>query len=477
VHSFKRCFVIVLLVASTTSVGAASAGTHSGSERIEARAEQLFHSAQTGNYDPSQLADNLKKALPAFARASAKHFQALGTPRSFSLMGSETLPKYREYTVLVTLPHDRLNLLFALDRRDKLAGIFFYDADNRMAQPQLLKSLTNKAQSAAARDEFSGTVLVAKGRKAILERAYGYADRARKIPNTVNTKFRIGSMNKMFTAVAVLQLVEAGKISLQKTVGTYLPDYPNKDIANEVTIHELLTHTGGTGDFFGPLYDKNRLALRTLHDYETLYGARGPKFKPGSHYEYSNYGFILLGLIIERVSGQSYYDYVREHVYAPAGMASTESEPENEPLPNRSMGYTKSGGHWIANTNTLAYRATSAGGGFSTVGDLLKFADALQSYKLLNRTYTQMLLTPKVPAGMLLNYAYGFGVMWQNGVPCFGHTGGAPGMNGDLEVCPSLGYTVITLSNFDPPAASKLASYVTQRLPLSGKLAEEQALR
>src|SRR5215469_5311047 len=200
------------------------------------------------------------------------------------------------------------------------------------------------------------------------------ADRSSKTPNQPNTQFRIGSMNKMFTAVSIMQLVQAGKIQLSDPLGKFLPDYANKDVASKVTIESLLTHTGGTGDIFGPDFDAHRLELRTLEDYVKLYGNRAPQFEPGSRWEYSNYGFILLGAVIEKVSGQSYYDYVREHVYEPAGMTSSGSEPENEALPQRSIGYTRMGANRLhPNTDTLPYRGTSAGGGYSTVQDLVNF--------------------------------------------------------------------------------------------------------
>jgi D-alanyl-D-alanine carboxypeptidase len=111
--------------------------------------------------------------------------------------------------------------------------------------------------------------------------AYGLADRKRRIANTVRTRFRIGSMNKMFTAVATLQLVEAGKVALTAPLGSYLPGYPNREVATKVPIHQLLTHTGGTGDIFGPDFDAHRTELRTLDDDVELYGARGLEFEPG----------------------------------------------------------------------------------------------------------------------------------------------------------------------------------------------------
>ncbi len=249
----------------------------------------------------------------------------------------------------------------------------------------------------------------AKNGKPIFAEAYGLADREKKIPNTLQTGFRIGSMNKMFTATAVLQLVQAGKVKLADPLGKYLPGYPNGEVASTVTIHQLLTHTGGTGDIFGPEFEAHRLELRTLDDYVRLYGSRGPQFKPGSRWEYSNYGFLLLGVVIEQASGESYYDYVRDHVYQPAGMTSTGAEPESEAIPGRSIGYMKIGGSWQPNTGTLPYRGTSAGGGYSTAEDLLKFANALLTHKLLDAHYTELLTTGKVATPMGDKYAYGFG--------------------------------------------------------------------
>jgi D-alanyl-D-alanine carboxypeptidase len=329
----------------------------------------------------------------------------------------------------------------------------------------LLAALRTKLQQEVAVDRFAGAVLVASGGKPVFEQAYGLADRERGIANTVNTRFRIGSMNKMFTAVGVLQLVQAGKISLDAPLGTYLPDYPNKDVATQVTIRELLTHTGGTGDIFGPEFDKHRLELQTLQDYVKLYGSRGLAFKPGSKWDYSNYGFVLLGVVIEKVSGESYYDYVREHVYAPAGMTSTDSAPESEAVPDRSVGYMQGpGGAWKPNTDTLPYRGSSAGGGYSTVGDLLNFALALTSHRLLNASYTDLLTTGKVETSNG-KYAFGFDDKTVNGTRCFGHGGGAPGMNGDLEICSASGYVVAVLANMDPPAASRISDFITNRLP------------
>ena len=333
-----------------------------------------------------------------------------------------------------------------------------------LSESELIPAFRKKLDEDVTIGRFSGAALVAKNGKTVFAQAYGLADREKKTPNTLKTRFRLGSMNKMFTAVATLQLVQSGKLDLKSPFGNYLTDYPNKDVASKVTIEQLLTHTGGTGDIFGPEFDKRRLELKTLRDYVTLYGQRAAEFEPGSRWQYSNYGFLLLGVLIEKVSGQSYYDYVRDHIFKPAGMTATASEPEEQTVPDRSVGYMRDGGNWQPNTDTLPYRGTSAGGGYSTVEDLLHFATALQTHKLLNAKYTEDLTTGKVDAGRG-KYAYGFQDSVINGTRCFGHGGGAPGMNGMLQICPSSGYVIAVLANLDPPAASRVADFITNRLP------------
>jgi CubicO group peptidase (beta-lactamase class C family) len=264
----------------------------------------------------------------------------------------------------------------------------------------------------------------------------------------------------MFTATATLQLVEAGKISLDDPIGKFLVDYPNHDVATKVTVRHLLTHTGGTGDIFGPEFTKNRLSLREHSDYLKLYGPRGLLHKPGAEFRYSNYGFVLLGAILEKVSGGSYYDYVRSKLFEPAGMKSTGSLPETEKVPKRAAGYMKREGAWVSNADTLPWRGTAAGGGYSTVGDLLRFAQALESGKLLSKA-TLSEATKAQQEG----YGYGFSVQGEGALRSYGHGGGAPGMNGELRVFPELGYVLVCLSNLDPPAATRLVDFFALRMP------------
>ncbi|MBP7465189.1 MAG: serine hydrolase [Pseudoxanthomonas sp.] len=330
----------------------------------------------------------------------------------------------------------------------------------RMTATDAIDALVAKADEQAAKDAFSGVLLVANGDEVLLQRAWGLADRAAGTPVTPDTKFRLGSMNKMFTAVATLQLVEAGKLSLDGTVGQYLPDYPNAEVA-QVTIRQLLTHTGGTGDFFGPEFDERRLSLKTHDDYVRLFGERAPTHPPGTEPRYSNYGFLLLGKIIEQVSGKSYYDYIDAHVFSPAGMRDSGSSPEEVAVPGRAVAYMRQDGAWTDAADTLPYRGTAAGGGYSTAGDLLKFARALLEGKLLSPELLAEATRNQTPW-----YGYGFMTREQEGVRMFGHAGGAPGMNGDLRIYPDLGVVVVGLANVDPPAADRLVGYYLLRMPM-----------
>jgi D-alanyl-D-alanine carboxypeptidase len=456
--------------------GVASATTIAPSPvdpKIEALAKEWLLRAQTGEIDRSQLSSFVNAKLrPPLVRKAMRALAPLGTLESVVYVGSNSAAQDRSFQFVAVFPKTSLTWVVQLDPHGKIDGFFFRPLEPKMhlQEEQLLTALGRESERDAKTGFFSGAILIAKNGQAIFESAYGLADRQRRIPNTPATRFRVGSMNKMFTAVAVLQLVQDGKIKLDDPVGKYLRDYPNREIASLVTVRELLTHTGGTGDIFGPQFDSHRLELETIDDYVNLYGSRGPRFPPGSRFEYSNYGYILLGEIIEKVSGESYYDYVHQNIYVPAGMIATGSEPESAAVSDRSVGYMKDGRTWKPNADTLPYRGTSAGGGYSTVADLLSFAIALQSNKLLNDKYTRMLTTGVVPMPSLPShprrYAFGFADEQINGHRCFGHNGGAPGMNGSLEICPLSGYLVAVLANVDPPAADSISEFTLDRLPL-----------
>jgi len=238
---------------------------------------------------------------------------------------------------------------------------------------------------------------------------------------------------------------------------------PNANVASKAKVRHLLSHTGGTGDIFGPKFAAHRLELKTLQDYVKLYGERDLKFDPGTKWEYSNYGFLLLGVLIEKVSGKSYYDFVAENIYQVAGMTNSGSEPERVEVANRSKGYLRDQFEMVSNEPTLPWRGTSAGGGYTTAADLMKFAGALMSNKLLKAETLAEATRPQFTTG-----AYGFG--FQIGRPdearTYGHGGGAPGMNAILRVYPESGQSVIVLCNLDSPSASRMGDWLHARMPL-----------
>jgi CubicO group peptidase (beta-lactamase class C family) len=332
---------------------------------------------------------------------------------------------------------------------------------------ELAKEIERKLDELAQKDQFSGVAMIAKDGAPVWQKAYGMQDRGKKIPVNLETRFRLGSMNKMFTSVAVAQLVDAGQLRFTDKLADVLPDYPNKEIAQRVTIHHLLTHTSGLGNIFGPAFFQKKDALREIADYLPLFADKPLQFDPGTKWSYSNAGYIVLGLVIEKLSGQSYYDYIEQHVYAPAGMLNSGSTPKTEQPENLAIGYTRFQSPELEpNTETLPYRGMSAGGGESNAGDLVRFATALRTHKLLSREMTEQITSGKVEdqPGSGGKYAYGFGERIVDGRRFVGHNGGAPGMNAELTMLWNDGYDVVVLANLDPPVAQAAALFTADRL-------------
>ena len=209
--------------------------------------------------------------------------------------------------------------------------------------PEPAKELDNYVANLVAENKLSGVVLVAKDGVTVTSKAAGIANKATNAPIDLNTKFNLGSMNKMFTAVAIAQLAQAGKLSFTDTVGKQLPDYPNKEVAAKVTIHHLLTHTSGLGMYWNDKFMAQREKLLTVEAHLPLFAADPLAFPPGEKFQYSNAGYMLLGAIIEKLSGQDYYSYVQEHIYKPAGMNDTGFYEPGKEIPNLAVGYTKMG--------------------------------------------------------------------------------------------------------------------------------------
>jgi len=326
--------------------------------------------------------------------------------------------------------------------------------------------------SLVSENKLSGAVLVAKDGATIASKAAGVANKATGAPISLSTKFNLGSLNKMFTAVAIAQLAQAGRLSFDAPISKYLPDYPNKEIADKVTIHQLLTHTSGMGMYWNEKFMAQREKMVTVAAHLPLFASDPLLFPPGEKFQYSNSGYMVLGAIIEKLSGQDYYSYVQEHVYKPAGMTETGFYEPGKETPNLAIGYSRMSpdGKKMEeardNTDMREVKGGPAGGGYSTVGDLVKFHTALRSYKLLNEEYTKLVTTGKVDAaGPIGRYGYGFGDKVFEGKHIVGHNGGSPGISANFEMYPELGYTAVILMNTDPPAMMPVIMGIRQRIP------------
>jgi CubicO group peptidase (beta-lactamase class C family) len=332
--------------------------------------------------------------------------------------------------------------------------------------------LQSYLDSLASDNKLSGVLLIAKDGMTVASKVAGIANKATGALIDLNTKFNLGSMNKMVTSVAIAQLAQAGKLSFTDTVGKHLPDYSNEEVAEKVTIHHLLTHTSGMGMYWNEKFMAQRDKLLTVAAHLPLFAADPLLFPPGEKFQYSNSGYMLLGAIIEKVSGQDYYGYVQEHVYKPAGMTSTGFYEPGKDIPNLAIGYSRMSPDGKVseevrdNTNTREVRGGPAGGGYSTAPDLVKFQLALLSYKLLDKAHAEVITTGKVdgPRGMG-RYGYGFGDNNAGGKHSVGHNGGAPGIAANFEMFPESGYTAVALMNTDPPALMPIAKAIREKIP------------
>lgn len=314
------------------------------------------------------------------------------------------------------------------------------------------------------RDIFSGAVLLAKGDEVLFAKACGEASKRFHAANNLETKFNLGSMNKMFTAVAVMQLVEKGKVPLDAPISSYVDEsWLPESVTGKVTVRHLLTHTSGLGSYFNETYqNSSRELFRKVDDYKPLVQGDTLAFEPGSRFRYSNTGMLLLGVVIEKATGQDYFDYIRENIYKPAGMANTDCYEMDFPVENLAIGYIPaphSPYKWENNLYKHVIRGGPAGGGFSTVGDLHRFARALQTGKLLSKASLEKLWTDYAGA----SYGYGFSIETGPKGRVVGHSGGFPGLNGNLDIFLENGYITVVLSNYDN-GASPLAGRIRQMI-------------
>lgn len=312
---------------------------------------------------------------------------------------------------------------------------------------------------------FSGTVLITRGDDIIFREAYGLSNIEKATPNTPETKINIGSINKAFTGTAIMQLVEQGKISLDDKIANYIPEL-KADMADKITIRQLLQMKSGLGSYFeSEKFLSMRKTLKNVEDYLPILTELELGFEPGTDQQYSNAGYELLGILIQRVSKQNYYKYIEQNIYRKAGMKNTGSFERDKPVKNLAQGYSMYATNemftlddspdedkkYIYNINDrLAIKGSAAGGGFSTIDDLMRFAKALRTNTLLTEASTQLVINR-------FNEPL-------EGKGAIRIAGGAPGINSALISDFEKNYTVVVLSNYDPPTATELAGRLVKTL-------------
>jgi CubicO group peptidase (beta-lactamase class C family) len=311
--------------------------------------------------------------------------------------------------------------------------------------------------------KFSGTALIARDGNALLRETAGLASKRFRVPNRVDTKFNLGSLNKIFTAVAVLQLVEAGKIGIDDPIGKYLDGFPT-EIGDKVKVRHLLTMGNGWGDYWNhPYFLQHKDELRSVSQYLEFIKTMPLDFEPGTKTQHSNTGFEVAGALIEKVSGRDYFSYIRENIYRPAGMAETDTYDRDSAVENLAVGYTNmhplndgaSDFRW-ENTYILSPKGTPAGGGYSTVDDMLKYDTAFRAGKLVGKAYVDFLQNgfqgkiddPFIPRRVSRS------------------AGGANGVSSFFARDAINGYTIIVLTNVDNPAAIEIGNEIIKILGL-----------
>ncbi|HXO38081.1 MAG TPA: serine hydrolase [Candidatus Acidoferrum sp.] len=294
--------------------------------------------------------------------------------------------------------------------------------------------------------KFMGSVLVARDGKVLLDKAYGFANLEWDVPNTPTTKFRLGSITKQFTAASILLLEERGKLKIEDPVKKYMPDAPAA--WDKITIFHVLTHTSGIPSLTSfPDFESHEAQAMTPEKLVEWFRDKPLEFEPGTKWNYSNSGYILLGYLIEKVSGQSYSEFVRQNIFTPLGMKDSGYDSNSAIIAHRAAGYTpgKSG---PVNAGFVHMSIPfSAGALYSNTEDLLRWEQGLFGGKVLTAASLAKMTTP-----FKQDYAFGLGVSTNNGHKMIAHDGGIQGFNTSLAYYPDDKLVVAVLANLNGPA-------------------------
>ena len=299
---------------------------------------------------------------------------------------------------------------------------------------------------------FMGAVLVARDGEVLVSRGYGHANLEWNIPNTPATRFRLGSITKQFTAAAILLLEERGRLRTSDLVKTHLPDAPTA--WDQVTIFHLLTHTSGLPSFTGfPDYQSSKMVSTPVEKIVARFSDRPLEFQPAEKWNYSNSGYVLLGRLIEKISGQTYENFIQENVFTPLGMKESGYDSNVRLIPQRASGYSPSPKGPVNAEFIHMSIPHAAGALYSTTGDLLRWTQSLFGGKLLSPGSLDKMTTP-----FKNDYAFGLEVRTSNGRRVISHGGGIEGFNTNLAYYPETKLTIAVLANLNGQAVGEIVN-------------------
>ncbi len=329
----------------------------------------------------------------------------------------------------------------------------------------LEKTIDGYAESFIAGEPAAGlSVAVARGETLIYAKGFGFADLENSVPATPETVYRIGSITKSFTAAAILQLVEDGALGLDSTLGEVLPDYPEP--GRQVTIRELLNHTSGIPSFTSfPEYDEKK---REDLDHEAVldwFADRPLEFEPGSAFRYSNSGYYVLGLVIERVSGRRYDEYLKENVLGPAGLSATRYDWWEPIVPHRARGYVRVDGTFAHADYVSMHVPYAAGALASTAPDLVRWVRALSTGMVISESSFALMVSPtKLPGGRRHPYGFGLALTYIEDQRAIRHNGGIDGFRSHLAHVPDAGWIIAVLTNTEDTQPAALVDKIAGEL-------------
>jgi serine beta-lactamase-like protein LACTB, mitochondrial len=302
------------------------------------------------------------------------------------------------------------------------------------------------------------TIAVAKDDRVVYSKAFGLADLENNVPATPETLIRTGSIAKPISAAAALTLVDAGKLDLDAPIQKYCPEFPEKPWP--ITTRELLTHTSGIRHYKEGEMESTK-HFSSMSQGFSVFAADPLLFEPATKFQYSTFGYSVLGCVIEGASGEKFYDYLHAHVLTPAGMTHTFVDDAYDIIPHRARGYDKVSGQ-VKNAELMDSSYKIPGGGLlTTADDLVRFATAMIDGKILRPETLAMMWSPtKLRDGTMSSYGMGFGTTMVDGQKYLGHTGSQPGTNTIMAILPGKRFAVAVLANIHGVKPSDISEQI-----------------